>query len=283
MDVQLPVRAPYTLTLSASLGREYTTLARFHPGSQSTSAARPRDRRNRQLLCKLSVEERPLTGPAARRDNLKFGGSCRGPPEGLADSMTMLDSMRRHRHWLKWVLLLVVISFVAFYVPDFLRDRTNGAGPRRRGAPSTASPSRHGVPPRLSAADAGSSGTPTAAAFDEQMVKQLGLDQQILRQLIDERTAVAEARRLGLYGVSDAEVAQRIYDIPAFQQNGAFTARSFTRAARRRSARRSRKAEFEESLQTVAAGRQAARRAHRVGRRAAIRRSRTSSSGATRR
>ena len=42
--------------------------------------------------------------------------------------MTMLDSMRRHRHWLKWVLLLVVISFVAFYVPDFLRDRTNGSG-----------------------------------------------------------------------------------------------------------------------------------------------------------
>ena len=40
----------------------------------------------------------------------------------------MLDTMRRHRHWLKWVLLLVVISFVAFYVPDFLRDRTNGAG-----------------------------------------------------------------------------------------------------------------------------------------------------------
>ena len=42
--------------------------------------------------------------------------------------MTMLDSMRRHRHWLKWVLLLVVLSFIAFYVPDFLRDRTNGNG-----------------------------------------------------------------------------------------------------------------------------------------------------------
>ena len=65
MDVQLPVRAPYTLTLSASLGREYITPAWFHPGPRGTSAARPRNRRNHQLLCRLSVEERPLTGPAA--------------------------------------------------------------------------------------------------------------------------------------------------------------------------------------------------------------------------
>src|SRR4029450_7764691 len=35
------------------------------PGTSGTSAARPRDRRNRQLLYRLSVEERTLTGPAA--------------------------------------------------------------------------------------------------------------------------------------------------------------------------------------------------------------------------
>ena len=71
------------------------------------------------------------------------------------------------------------------------------------------------------------------------MVKQLGLDQQILRQLIDERTAVAEARRLGL-SVTDAEVAQRIYEIPAFQQNGAFSQAS-TRACSLSSVRHCRK------------------------------------------
>ena len=49
----------------------------------------------------------------------------------------------------------------------------------------------------------------------------MGIDKQILQQLIDERAAIAEAQRLGL-AVSDAEVAQRIYVIPAFQQNGQF-------------------------------------------------------------
>ena len=58
-------------------------------------------------------------------------------------------------------------------------------------------------------------------SVNQQMLKQLGVDQQILRQLIDERAAVAEAKRLGLT-VSDAEVAQRIFAIPAFQQNGVF-------------------------------------------------------------
>ena len=58
-------------------------------------------------------------------------------------------------------------------------------------------------------------------SVNQQMLRQLGVDQSILRQLIDERAAVAEARRLGLT-VSDAEVAQRIFAIPAFQQNGVF-------------------------------------------------------------
>ena len=40
--------------------------------------------------------------------------------------MTMLDRMRRHRGWLKWSLALVVLTFIVFYIPDFLR---NGNGP----------------------------------------------------------------------------------------------------------------------------------------------------------
>ena len=34
--------------------------------------------------------------------------------------MTMLDRMRRHKNWLKWSLALVVLTFVVFYIPDFL-------------------------------------------------------------------------------------------------------------------------------------------------------------------
>ena len=41
--------------------------------------------------------------------------------------MTMLDRMRRHRDWLKWSLGLVVLAFVIFYIPDFLRGNAAGA------------------------------------------------------------------------------------------------------------------------------------------------------------
>ena len=59
-------------------------------------------------------------------------------------------------------------------------------------------------------------------------------------------TAVAEARRLGLT-VSDAEVAQRIYEIPAFHQNGAFNEEIYTRVLGVQRPPLA-KAEFEESL-----------------------------------
>ncbi len=34
--------------------------------------------------------------------------------------MTMLDRMRRHKGWLKWSLVIVVVAFVAFYIPDLV-------------------------------------------------------------------------------------------------------------------------------------------------------------------
>ena len=57
--------------------------------------------------------------------------------------------------------------------------------------------------------------------MNEQLLKQLGIDQQILQQMVDERAALAEADRLGIK-VSDEEVRQRIFAMPAFQENGAF-------------------------------------------------------------
>ena len=112
--------------------------------------------------------------------------------------MTMLDSMRRHRHWLKWVLLLVVISFVAFYVPDFLRDRTNGNGSPQTvatvdGEPISAMTFRRAYQQQIQQFRSA-----YGAAFDERMVKQLGLDQQILRQLIEQRSATVHLSGSGL-------------------------------------------------------------------------------------
>ena len=37
--------------------------------------------------------------------------------------MTMLDRMRRHRHWLKWSLALVCLAFVALCIKSFVDAR----------------------------------------------------------------------------------------------------------------------------------------------------------------
>ncbi len=58
-------------------------------------------------------------------------------------------------------------------------------------------------------------------SINEQMLKQLGIDQQILQQMLDEEASLAEAKRRGI-GVSDAELEQRILAIPAFNENGQF-------------------------------------------------------------
>ena len=42
--------------------------------------------------------------------------------------MTMLDRMRRHKSWLKWSLVLVVLAFIIFYIPEFLRGNGTDAG-----------------------------------------------------------------------------------------------------------------------------------------------------------
>src|SRR5215471_12261974 len=134
--------------------------------------------------------------------------------------MTMLDRMRRHMSWLKWSLGLVVLAFVIFYIPDFLRgngaDASGETIARIDGQDITANEFRRTYQAQLQAYRSAYGGQ-----MSEQLLKQLGVEQQILQQMVDERAALAEARRLGIT-VNDAEVRQRILAIPAFQENGAF-------------------------------------------------------------
>src|SRR5262252_7714396 len=132
--------------------------------------------------------------------------------------MTMLDRMRRHMSWLKWSLGLVVLAFVIFYIPDFLRG--NGADAaagetvaRIEGQEITANEFRRTYQAQLQAYRSAYGGQ-----MSEQLLKQLGVEQQILQQMVDERAALAEAARLGITA-SDEEVRQRILAIPAFQEN----------------------------------------------------------------
>ena len=134
--------------------------------------------------------------------------------------MTMLDRMRRHKGWLKWSLALVVLTFVVFYIPDFLSTNT-GAAPREvlaevEGAEITVRDFQRRYSAQLQAYR-----NAYGAQMSEQLLRQLGIEQQILQQLVDEQAMAAEARRQGI-SVSDVEIRERILAIPAFQENGRF-------------------------------------------------------------
>ena len=136
--------------------------------------------------------------------------------------MTMLDSMRRHIGWLKWTLGLVILAFTFLYVPSFVQPT-----PQLTGALSdvlaqvgdreiTVGEFRTVFLRQLQSYQAQSGGEITA-----QILQSMGLDRQILQQMIDEHAALQEAERLGVT-VTDAEIRQRIISFPAFQQNGQF-------------------------------------------------------------
>jgi peptidyl-prolyl cis-trans isomerase D len=135
--------------------------------------------------------------------------------------MTMLDRMRQHRNWLKWSLLLVCLAFVVFYIPSFLPGFSSDAASsdtiaRIEGQQITAAEFRRVYQSQLQAYRTAYGGQMT-----DQLLKQLGVEQQILQQMLEERAAIAEAARLNLR-VSDEEVRQRILSFASFQENGQF-------------------------------------------------------------
>ena len=139
--------------------------------------------------------------------------------------MTMLDSMRRHKGILKWSLGIVVVAFVLLYIPSFLR---NGGVAGISGALSNdviASVEGHDVTAgeyqRQYAQQLQNMRQAYGGSIDENMLKQLGIGQRLIQQLIDEAAVVADAEHIGLR-VSDAELRERIIRMPGFQQNGQF-------------------------------------------------------------
>jgi peptidyl-prolyl cis-trans isomerase D len=139
--------------------------------------------------------------------------------------MTMLDRMRRRRNILKWSLAAVVLTFVAWLIPqDFLGPSTTGAGV---------------VSPGEVVADVGGREL-TVREFQQRyisqiqtyrnqfggninssLLRQLGIDRQIISQMVEEEVALIEAERHGIR-VTDDELAQQILSIPGLQENGQF-------------------------------------------------------------
>src|ERR1051325_6189476 len=137
--------------------------------------------------------------------------------------MTMLDRMRRHRNWLKWSLALVVLTFIIFYIPDFLDRNSGTAGATSR--ETVASADGH----NLQAGEFQQRYVQQMQQYQQQfggsmnaqLLRQLGVDQQVLSQMVNEQVEILEAERQGIR-VSDDELAQRIMAIPGLQENGRF-------------------------------------------------------------
>lgn len=155
--------------------------------------------------------------------------------------MTMLDRMRRHRGWLKWILAVVCLTFVIFYVPDWSGGTaaTNETVADVDGTPITVGEFRRELNARMQMMQ--------GQNLSRELLKQLGFDQQVLQQLINQRAVEAEARRRGLR-VSDAEVREFIMSLPAFQENGHFVGYDRYRAVLRAQRPPIREEEFEESV-----------------------------------
>jgi peptidyl-prolyl cis-trans isomerase D len=127
-----------------------------------------------------------------------------------------LGFMRRHRDWLKYMLLLVVLAFIILYIPAF-QDAGMGDGGQivaRVGDENITVNEFHRMwmaqRQRL-----------TAGGMDPAMLEQMGMRDQVLQALIDRKLVVQEARRLGLT-VDDDAVASEIARSPAFQFRGSF-------------------------------------------------------------
>ena len=135
--------------------------------------------------------------------------------------MTMLDRMRQHRNWLKWSLFIVCVAMVIFFIPNFLTDPTMNVGVTGAVAVVEGREIRSDEFQRTYQAQIQAYRSAYGANMSDQLLRQLGVEQQILQQMVDERAALAEADRLDVQ-VSDDEVRQRILTIPSFQENGVF-------------------------------------------------------------
>jgi peptidyl-prolyl cis-trans isomerase D len=165
--------------------------------------------------------------------------------------MTMLDRMRRHRSWLKWSLALVVLTFIAFYARDFATDSSTTAATGVtssevvadvEGKQITAGEFQQRYQNQIQAYQGAYGGNVT-----EQLLRQLGIDQQILNQMVDEQAALTEAERQGIR-VSDEELAQQIFSIPGLQENGKFIGEQRYEQLLRSQRPPLTKSEFEENL-----------------------------------
>lgn len=135
--------------------------------------------------------------------------------------MTMLDRMRRHKAWLKWTLALagfalLVLGFPLLQPPPETPGALTGVLAQVGDQEITVGEFQALYRRQLQSYQVQSGGGITS-----EILRSMGVDRQLLQQVIDEYAAVQEAARLGVT-VTDAEVRETIVSLPAFQQDGEF-------------------------------------------------------------
>ncbi|MFL5332584.1 MAG: SurA N-terminal domain-containing protein, partial [Geminicoccaceae bacterium] len=164
--------------------------------------------------------------------------------------MTMLDRMRRHRGWLKWIMGFVAVAMAMFFVPWRQKGtvQLNEAVAKVNGQAITAAEFRRELNQRLQMFQQQGGGS-----LPPETLKQLGFDRQVLTQLIDKRAIEAEAKRRGLT-VTDTEVIEAIQHFPFFRDNGQFVGSARYKALLRSQRPPMREEEFEREIRNELLG-----------------------------
>jgi len=130
-----------------------------------------------------------------------------------------LALMRRHRRWLYIFLWLVIAAFIILYIPALT---TEG-----QGTPGETVVSVGGLPvsvgefQRTYYRQRQIYDRLYQGRLDENMLRQLGLEEQVFEGLVSDRLVELEAKRLGV-SVSDGALARAIATSPEFQDGGRF-------------------------------------------------------------
>jgi peptidyl-prolyl cis-trans isomerase D len=130
-----------------------------------------------------------------------------------------LGFMRRHRRWLIVFLWLVILAFIVLYVPAF-QDAGVGS-PGETLADVGGLPITVGEFQRAYVRQRARMQQMYGRDLDPAMLDRMGLDEQVLSSLIEQRLVRLEAERLGL-AIDDDTLARGISESPAFRQDGRF-------------------------------------------------------------
>jgi peptidyl-prolyl cis-trans isomerase D len=144
----------------------------------------------------------------------------------------MITAMRRYRRSLQVGLFIVIAGFVGSL---FIFGSSSLIGGREPGGTEVATVNGEAIPfdrfQRRYQEYLNAFAQVYRERFSPQLAEQLGLQQQVVEDLVQEAVVVQRAKREGL-GVSDEELNEQIHAIPAFQENGRFSLKRYDEVLR---------------------------------------------------